>query len=228
VDWCRWIGLASFIALGAYLAKMGSEAAPRLAAPFYPFLLIPLLRARVHEPLVRRRGWRVLAVLVALSIVPAALLTPSRPLWPAQSVLAWLTAKKPESALLARARLVYQVYAHRDDIAAPLQPFLPSDGRKVGYVREPNGIEAPLWKPYGSRRIVEVMPPSPDLTALEGSVIIGSTVGIEDKFGLTPDAFAAKFGGHVIGRAAIYVKVSSGPMEWVVIALDRPQDAARP
>jgi len=228
VDWGRWIGLASFAAFAAYLAKMGSEAAPRLAAPFYPFLLIPLLRARIHDRLVHRRWWRFLAALVALSIVPAVCLTPSRPLWPAQFILARLTAKWPGNALLARSRLVYQVYAQRDDDVAPLKPLLPSDGRAVGYVREDNDIEAPLWKPYGSRRIVEVLPPAPDLSSLQGSVIIGSSLGIDQKFGLTPDEFAARIGGHIIGKAIIYVKVGGGPQEWVVIGLDRSSGSTPP
>ncbi|HEY3901271.1 MAG TPA: hypothetical protein VGM54_21865 [Chthoniobacter sp.] len=218
-DWGRWIGVASYVALAAYLVKMGSEAAPRLAAPFYPFLLIPLLRASIYDRLTRRRWWRILATLVALSILPAIVLTPSRPLWPAESTLAWLSAKMPGNTLLARSQLVYQVYAHRDDDIAPLKPLLPSDGRAVGYVREINDIEAPLWKPYGSRRIVEVLPPAPDLSALRNSVIIGSRPGFEQQFGLTPAAFAAKVGGHITGEATIYVKAGSAPQEWVVIAL---------
>jgi hypothetical protein len=220
-DWGRWIGLSSYVAFAAYLVKMGSEAAPRLAAPFYPFLLIPFLRAGIYEQFTRRRWWRILAILVALSILPAVILTPSRPLWPAAPVLAWLNAKIPNNALLTRSQRVYQVYARRDDTMAPLKSLLPSDGRSVGFVRAENDIEAPLWKPYGSRRIVEVLPPAPDLSALKDSVIVGSHLGIERQFGLSPAAFAAKVDGHIVGEATIFVKAGSAPQEWVVIALGR-------
>ena len=220
-DWGRWIGLASYIALAAYLVKMGSEAASRLAAPFYPFILIPFLRAGIYDQFTRRRWWRILATLVALSILPAVILTPSRPLWPAQSVLAWLSSKMPGNALLARSQRVYRVYAHRDKDVAPLKPLLPNDGRDVGYVRADNDIEAPLWKPYGSRRIVEILPPASDLSSLQNSVIIGAEPGFEQQFGLTPADFATKVGGHISGEATIFVKAGSPPQRWVVITLGR-------
>jgi hypothetical protein len=226
-DWGRWIGVASFLAFSAYLAKMGSEAAARLAAPFYPFLLIPILRAYAFDRLVRQPWWQILAVLVVVSVMPAVILSPARPLWPAASILARLVKQHPESALLTRAQKVYRVYARRDDDVAPLKPFLPSDGRAVGYIRMENDIEAPLWKPYGSRRIVEVVPPATDLAELAGSVIIGSKMGIEQQFAMSPDQFAAKIGGQIIARQDISVKVGTGPEEWVVIALG-PQSSHAP
>jgi hypothetical protein len=227
-DLGRWLGLAAYVAFAVYLVKMGSEAAPRLAAPYYPFLLIPLLRARIHERLVRYGWWRVLAALVALSIIPAIILAPSRPLWPAQAVLGRLAARMPGNALLTRSQLVYQVYGFRDNDIAVLKSLLPSDGRAVGYVPEENGIEAPLWKPYGSRTIVQVLPSTLDLSRLRGSVVLGPTAAIQRLFGLTPDEFAAKLGGQIIGKASLYVKVSAGAEEWVVIALDRQAASSTP
>ena len=163
----------------------------------------------------RQSWWQIIAVLVALSILPAVILTPSRPLWPARSaLLARLVAKKPGNALLARAQVVYEVYATRHDDIAPLKPLLPADGRAVGYVRSENDIEAPLWQPYGSRQIVELLPPTPDVSRFEHSVIIGSAPGMRQKFDLTPEDFAAKVGGHILGRASFLVKASAGPQEW--------------
>jgi hypothetical protein len=223
-----WIGMASLVACVAYLAKVGSEASARLASPYYPFILIPWLLAFGNDLVVRQRWWRVLAVLVALSILPAVILTPSRPLWPAQSVLDHLASKLPDNALVRRSRLVYEVYARRDDDVGVLKPLLPSDGRLVGYVPEDNGIEAPLWKPYGSRTIVDVLPPNSDLSHLEGSAIIGPSKAIEKWFGLSPEDFAREVGGHITGKASLYVKVSTGAEEWVVIALDGKREKMVP
>ncbi len=222
-NWGRWLGLASYFAFGVYLAKMGSEAAPRLAAPYYPFLLIPVLRGTGQESLTRRRWWRVVAILAALSMFPPIILTPSRPLWPAESTLAWLAGRAPGSALIRRARDVYAVYAQRHDFLASIKALLPASAHTIGFIPTPNDIEGALWPPYGSRRYVEVMTPSPHdpvLAQLQGSAIIASERGIVERFETTPDKYVASIHGHLLGEARVTQKVSVGPEKWFIIALD--------
>ncbi len=220
-----WIGLAVGAAFLAFCAKMGSESAPRLAASYYPFLLIPLLRRPVNDRLTRRRWWRGLTVLAAASIVPALILTPARPLWPAQRVLDYLAAKMPGNVTLQRARLVYAVYATRHDHLGPLRQYLPAGARTVGFIPTGNDLESSLWKPYGSRRVVEVLTPSPTdpaLAQLRGSAIVTSRRALAESFHLTPEAYAATIGGRIAGRATLAQKAAIGPEGWLVIALDAP------
>lgn len=217
-----WIGAAALLATLVFCAKMGSESAPRLAAPYYPFLLIPLLRLPVNDWLVRQRGWRVLAVLAAASALPPLILTPSRPLWPAPSVLHTLASRSPESAALRRALLVYGTYAQRHDYLAPLKTHLPPDLEVVGFIPTGNDLETTVWKPYGSRRVIEILTPAPDdpaLAGLRGGYLITSLRGLADRFGLAPEEYAARLGGQITQRSILTQKAALGPEEWIVIKI---------
>ncbi len=219
----RWICLAAVIAMLAYGAKMGSEAAARLIVSYYAFLLLPLLRLSANDRLARTKWWRALAVLVALSIVPALILTPARPLWPAQTILARLTASHPDSPFLQRSRLVYEVYAQRYDYLAPLKKHLPVGARTVGFVPTGNDLEGSLWRPFGSRRVVEVLAPNRHDDAVQqlaGSAIVSSRRGLRDSFAMSAEQFASKIGGRLIAEEQLTLKASVGPEPFVVIAVD--------
>jgi hypothetical protein len=219
----RAIGIAAVIALLAYGAKMGSEACARLIASYYPFLLLPLLRLSANDPLTRRRWWRGFAMLAALSIVPTLILTPARPLWPAQTVLAALAEQNPGSTFLLRSQLVYEVFAQRHDYLAPLKKHLPAHARTVGFVPTGNDLEGSLWRPFGSRRVVEVLQATradPAVRQLAGSVVVSSRRGLASRFQMTAEEFAAAIGGRLVGEETLTLKASVGPEPFVVIAVD--------
>ncbi len=223
--WVRWVHLAILVAFGAFLAKMGSEGTPRLAAPFYPFLLILPLGFSGQEWATRQRWWRVLAVLVALSIVPAMILSPARPLWPAQSVLHSLAQSRPGNKAIQRAQAVYSTYRQRHDYVASLKAQLPPNTHVLGFIPNINDLEGTLWKPYGSRKVIEVLtssPKDPALAALRGSAIVTSRRALEERFNLTPEAYAASINGTLSARAMLTQKVALGPEEWVLISVAAP------
>jgi hypothetical protein len=162
-------------------------------------------------------------VVAALSILPPAILTPSRPLWPAQLILSRLAAHAPGNAILQRARNVYAVYAQRYDYLAPLKALLPATAHTIGFIPTDNDIEGTFWRPYGNRRYLEVLTPAPTdpvLSELREGAIIASERGLTDRFKLTPEAYAASIHGRIIGEATVAQKVSIGPEKWFVIALD--------
>lgn len=228
--WRRWILGAVVLAFGAFLAKMGSEAAARLAAPYYPLLFIVVLSARGQEWVTRKTWWRGVAVLVALSILPAVILSPARPLWPARTVLAALAQSAPGNAAIQRAQTVYSVYAKRDDFLAPLKAQIPTGARALGMIPTTNDLEGTLWKPYGTRKVIEVLTPSPtdpSLADLRGSAIITSQRALEERFHLTPEAYATAIHGKIIASAMITQKVARGLEEWVVISVD-DREAGKP
>jgi hypothetical protein len=205
----RWVHFAVLIAFGAFLAKMGSEAAARLAAPYYALLLIVVLSASGQEWVTRQTWWRMIAVVVAISILPAVILSPARPLWPAQAMLASLARSAPGNKAIQRAQAVYSVYARRDDFLAPLKAQLPSGARPLGVIPTINDLEGTLWKPYGSRKVIEVLTPSatdPALAALRGSAIITSQRALAERFALTPESYAAAIHGKVTASAMIAQK----------------------
>jgi hypothetical protein len=216
------IGAFALLAAAAFGAKMGSEAAPRLFAAYYPFLLLPLLLLRGSEGLSRRRWWRVLACLCAASIVPTLILTPARPLWPAQTVMARLLEQHPNSAFLQRSKLVYNVFATRHDHLAPVKKYIPAGVRTVGFVPTGNDLEGSLWRPFGARRVVEVLQPTrsdPAIRQLSGSVVISSPRGLYEHFQMTAEEFAHAIGGRVIGEEMLTIKAIVGPEPFCVIAV---------
>lgn len=214
---------ASLLAALVYGMKMGSEAAPRLFASYYPFILIPFLLLPVSESLTRQRWWRALAWTCAATVVPTLVLTPARPLWPAHTVVAKLVESYPNSAFLHRANLVYDVFAARHDHLAPLKKYIPADALTVGFVPTGNDLEGSLWRPFGSHRVVEVLTPSRSDAAvrqLSGSVIVCSPRGLIDRFGMTVEEFCAAVGGHLIGEETFALKAVVGPERWIVIGIE--------
>jgi hypothetical protein len=138
-------------------------------------------------------------------------------------VLAALIQHNPASAMLQRARLVYSVYAKRDDFLAPLKTQVPQGARTLGVITTANDIEGALWKPYGSRKVIEVLTPSPTdpaLALLHGSAIITSERALAERFNLTPEAYATAIHGKIIASAMIAQKVSLGLEKWVLISVD--------
>ena len=147
------IGLAAWVAALVFMLKMGSEADARLMLPYYPLVMIPILMLPGQGWLVRSAGWRMLALLVSLSVLPALILTPSRPLWPVQTLSGWLTRQHPDSALARRLTTVYSCYQNRNDLLAPLRAELPDNAVNIGFIAGDNDSDYSLWRPFGRRRV---------------------------------------------------------------------------
>lgn len=158
--------LAVWAAVGVYLLKMGSEAAPRLLLPYYPLALVPFLLLPAQSLLLRRRAWRVFLVLVALSVLPAMILSATRPLWPAATLSAKMQAAFPKSATWQRAAAVYSVYGHRNDVLAPVRACLPPTADKISLVMACNDTAYSLWRPFGRRQVLELSPVGGQFPAL--------------------------------------------------------------
>ena len=93
----RWgVLVAPWVSLLAYTMKSGMVTPARLISPYYPLLLPLLLVGARQAEIVRRRWWRAMAWGVVLLALPVLVLTPGRPLWPAQTVLSKLLAWKPD------------------------------------------------------------------------------------------------------------------------------------
>lgn len=147
------VGLAAWVAALFYMLKMGSEATARLMLPYYPLIVIPILLPPAQNHLLRFRSWRILLVLAALSVLPAVILSPARPLWPAQFISERLARQHPDSPLLRRLALVYSAYARRNDALAPLRDGLPDNARTIGFVADTDDSDYSLWRPFGLRKV---------------------------------------------------------------------------
>jgi hypothetical protein len=147
------IVLAALIAFSAYMAKMGSEATARLLLPYYPLLILPLLKLQIQECWLRCRVWQLWLLLVALSVFPAIILSPARPLWPAQTISrAWLQ-QSPNNPVARRVTTIYSTYANRNDLLRPLRELVLTNAQEIGLAADSNDSEYSLWRPFGTRVI---------------------------------------------------------------------------
>ena len=215
-----WICLASWISVLAYMAKMGSESVPRLLAPYYPLLLAGGLLCPAVRPLLQRKWWRCLAVVAALSAVPALVLTPSHPLWPALTVLEKAAASHPGNRMLERAATVYAVYRDRNEALAPLCRYLPKGESRVGLLSD-DDPQVALWRPFGTRQVM-------DWAALPGNgmetgtprVVVASEDAVQSHCHTSVEEWVASNHGRIVGEERLLTKVSRGPQRWVVVMME--------
>jgi hypothetical protein len=90
----------------------------------------------------------VVFLLAALVLV----LSPPRPLWPAQTILARVHSS---GHLITRAKTVYAVYSERADAFAPVRAVVPADVHVLGLIAT-DYPETSLWRPFGTRRIEHI------------------------------------------------------------------------
>jgi hypothetical protein len=159
--WLAWLAYA------VYLVKLGSDHSPRIAAPFYPLLLVTLLRCPRVAALERKKISGVLAGLAAATVIPIIILTPARPLIPVSAI-----AGISHSTAINKIAEEYHFWDSLRDDLAPLREKLPHGVTRLGYAGGFHDTAYGLWQPLGSRVIVELgLPPGshaalppPDLT----------------------------------------------------------------
>ena len=219
------VGLAAWVAGLVFMAKLGSEASPRLILPYYVLLIIPILILPGQDCMARRAGWRILAMIVALSVVPCIVLTPSRPLWPAQTMIKWMLNHYPESALAKRMDKVYTCYQHRNDLLGPVRNRLPDDVTRVGFIAGENDTEYALWRPFGRRCVVNLwdgthradiaLPPDIEWIVVQPD--------IWPKASPVPfEAWVAQHGIEIVASIPIQTFASSREFTWCLLHVRKP------
>jgi hypothetical protein len=215
--WSPYISLFVFCLKAQAVASV-----TRLLTPYWAVLLVPLLLFGFDESLVRLRWWKRLAVgIFVLAAVPVVL-SPSRPLWPAQTILGRLHQSHPGSALITRAQTVYAVYAQRSEAFAPLVAALPPDATLLGMVTF-DDPEASLWWPPGSRRIEHVTP-ADDLQYLQAHGI-KYIIAPAECLALTwpVESVIQKYHAGVVARVPLLLRVEAGVVDWYILKVPAPQ-----
>lgn len=210
----------SWVALLAYCIKSGMVTPARLISPYYPLLIAPLLLLAGHADVVRRRWWRFAEVAVVVMAFGVLIVTPARPLWPAQTLLSQFAKSRPESRLLRRASSVYSVYSSRPDPLADVRALLPRDASVVGFIGTGDDMDISLWRPYATRKVEHFTLDDPvDLIRkrrVEYVVVGGLNLTLENK---TLEPWLQATGGELIATVVAVVKVSEGPQPWYVVRI---------
>jgi hypothetical protein len=227
--WRRWFSdplsrnprtlhiVAGLAAFGAFFVKSAIQTNGRILAPFYVWLWPTLVGLSCPRWLDRPPGRWVqrLLVFTAFAVV---VLSPSRPLWPAETLLNAFSPS-PGSAL-ERASTVYRIYRQRAEALAPLRDLVPDGEPVLGFITG-NEAETSLWKPYGRRRVVHVSPkdsrPKLDRLGIRWIVVDLSRFQTGD----TPplDVWLTQIQGKQVVRETLQLLASRPPQDYAVIQL---------
>ena len=210
--WLAWIAYL------VYLGKLGSDASPRIAAAYYPLLLVPLLRWPRVAALERKKfsGW--LAGFAAASVIPIILLTPARPLVPVPALV-----RVVHNPAIGKVAGQYRFWDCLRDDLAPLRNQLPPGVTRLGYAAGFRDTSYGLWKPFGSRVIVELgLPPgakTPPPADLDYAVV--TERGLEQRYGMDLKTWL-NFTGASSGAA--HTSRINPPWKFTASSLLRPDE----
>ena len=209
-----WISLLVFMTQ-SFLSGPG-----RILTPFYLLLMPFLLADAGHEWLVMRRWWRAAGMAVFSIAAVMLAIGPARPLFPAQTILKGMTARFPDSRLLARAKTVYSVYRNRNEAFAPARAALPPDAVVLGLVTF-DDPETSLWHPFGSRRIEHVCPgdTAADLQARGIQYVLLKTEIFEPRFHCTPEDWVKQMNAQLVAKIPLELRAQQGARDWYVVRL---------
>jgi hypothetical protein len=230
----RWSGertfrmamtVSPFAALAAFMAKGGWAQPVRYLAPYYPLLLPLLLVGREQAELVRKRWWKLGGGVVFLLAGLLVVVSPARPLWPAEWVLTKVGARSSTSPLLARAVRVYSIYGRRSDAFAQVRSLLPAEAKVLGMITG-GDPEASLWMPWGARRIEHVCPldTAEDLRrkGIKYVLVKSSFFKLEGSnwpFKVSLAEWLTEHDGEIVQTIPLDLRVSENTVDWYLVKL---------
>jgi hypothetical protein len=147
----------TLLALLPMLLKSGLTGSARYLAPHYLTLILPFLTPFSLAGAYRSRIWNLAVGCCFAALMLTLVVSGARPLWPALTVLRAFKADESASPALERAWNVYSFYQQRPDAFLPLVAVLPAGLNRIGLLSG-NTPEASLWKPFGSRRVIHILP----------------------------------------------------------------------
>ncbi len=203
-----------------YMVKVGFTSTGRLITPYYILLFPILLQSSLHEIVLKQRWWRCVSPGILWVAVFVIAVNPARPLWPARAVLARLRQWKPDSNLVARTQTVYKIYAERHDALAPIRDLVPAQIERIGFVASLDDPETSLWRPFGSRRIIHVLP-SDTVADLRRKGIQYVIVGPEMSkwFHLTLHEWLERYQAELVAEATFAHRASLPAQRWRLVRL---------
>jgi hypothetical protein len=217
--------ITPWISLLAYCMKSGMVTGARLISPYYPLILALILTVTGSTKVVRTGWWRVLVWVNFLLAVPVLVLTPGRPLWPAETVLSKLQAAHPASRAITRALDVYRIYAIRFDPLASVRELLPASVKTVGFLGTADDIDISLWRPFGSRRVEHILltDSGEDIRRRGVQYVVVGGFHLAQK-GTTLERWLNGIHGKLIATTSATIKVAEGLQQWHIVCLTEETD----
>jgi hypothetical protein len=188
--WSAWL------ALGVVMATVGFAVhIPRYAASYYPLLFVSILSLPRIAAMERRKIAAVFSGIAMLAVVPVILLTPARPLVPVERL-----AKIFHRPALQTLADQYHFWAVLRDDLAPMRNHLPPDATRVGYAAGFRDTSYGLWKPFGSRQVMELGLPlgSHSIPPADVPYAVVTERGLQQRYDMDLKTWLNFTGGHVV------------------------------
>jgi hypothetical protein len=217
------LGLAAWLSSLFFMLKMGSEADARLMLPYYPLALIPIVLLPAQNRLLQFRGWKLLIALASLSVLPAVVLSPARPLWPGRIITERLARQHPDNPVLQRLATVYSAYARRNDTLAPLRGGLPGGALKIGFLAGSNDTDYSLWRPFGLRQVEYLQIGADQPVHIPGDLewIVVKRAAWAETGNMPLETWAAQIHAKITLSVPIVTLVAWGDETWCLLHIDK-------
>lgn len=217
LKWVPWVLLLVF------MAKVGTYENGRSLAPYYFFLFPLLLAARGHAVLVRRRWWQTIALLVLLLAVAIVVISRDRPLFPSQTIIGWLTAKHPDSKLVANVAITYGRTPAFERQRVFLWQTLPQGETIIGYAADGGEAESTMWLPFGQRQIRRILAgDTPEQVRAAGIRYAVVEQNYLNKTGDRLEPWLARFDGVLIQKWDFPGDPYGPPQVYYLVRLENP------
>lgn len=218
-----WVVGGGAVAFLVYMSKMGIPPTARLVAAYYPILIAGILvMVSLDGRIVQRRVFKWAGFIVMLSALPLVILCPARPLFPVQIVSSIMAKSHVPAGMVKRYDQVYSTYAMRADGFKEVIVLIPPGERALGFLQIGDNPEATLWRPYGSRKVIEVTPEDSmeELKAQGIHFVIVGQDALDVRYHNLPLAFLlAKWSASLVAEKSILLKAHRGPETWYVLSL---------
>jgi hypothetical protein len=217
-----YLGLLFGAALLAYFSRAGMSTVARHVTPYYIFFIAVALRTICQEQVVQRKVWNLAAIAAIGSAIVLMIITPSRPLWPAQWVFNRFVDDN-SSPFMKRAKSGYTVYGNRSDCLGVMRDALPATAAYVGFMSYNTGPELSLWKPYLKRKVRHVRP-SDEISLLqrEGMThVILNVKNFENILSISPEQWLKDHSGKILKREHVQILVKEEASEWWTVELPK-------
>jgi hypothetical protein len=154
----RLLCLTPWPLLIVFMAKVGTFDSARQLGPYYVFFFPLLLTMPIHAELLRQQWWRQLGLLVMLMTALLLIMSRSRPLFPAQTLITWLQTKHHDSKLLSKMENSYGFRSSFESLRNIFSKTLPPETVVIGYATPNGNAEPGLALPLGRLKIERLLP----------------------------------------------------------------------
>jgi len=221
LSWQTLIRWSPLVSLSAVLLESNLSAVARLFTPYYALVIPIVIAGNGHDLMVKKIWWRIAAFLVFVMVATLIVISPARPLFPAQTLLQKFSAGKSESKWFQRINEVYSVYENRNDAFAPARAALSPNVTTFGAVLH-DDPETSLWRPFGPRRVVHVCPgDTADYLKSRGvQFIFLPKETFTQWFNFPLDDWLKQMNAQIVQTIPLNLRASVGPTDWYLVRLN--------